>query len=188
MRRCVALIALVASVACGTAEPVAIPTDQVPFPLSRSVAPQEGEPSVMQLRLAFVRKGRLVVVHRNVTSRLPRPETAVRWLLNGPNPTERGGGMTSEIPSATRVLAVSVVDGIATVNLSQDFQRAAPSQTFLLRLAQVVYTLAPSRDVVAVRFSVDGRLVSVPTDRGQTVERPVDTQDYRRFRPRARRS
>jgi spore germination protein GerM len=81
-------------------------------------------------------------------------------------------------------LQVRVVDAIAEVNLSREFQTAGSSESVLLRVAEVVRTLTSTKGVSAVRFLIDGETVSVPSD-GGIVERPVSALDYVSVRPTA---
>jgi len=45
-------------------------------------------------------------------------------------------------------------------------------------VAQVVWTLVRLPEVTAVRFVIDGEAVSVLTDDGTAVDRPVTAPDY----------
>lgn len=184
--RAMAALALLVAGACARSEPIAVPPERVPFPLSRAAAPNQAERRFLEFRVALVRRGRIAYVARETFTRVGDAETAVRSLLTGPLPEERRVGIRTEIPLTTGFLGVSVVEGIATVDLTQEFQQAGSSISFLLRVAQVVYTLAALEDVVAVRFAVDGGFVNVPTDHGRPEAAPVGINDYDRFRPRAR--
>jgi spore germination protein GerM len=78
---------------------------------------------------------------------------------------------------------VSVFDQIAEVDLSAEFQGPAPPEVILLRVAQVVWTLVGRPGITAVRFVIDGQPVSVPTDRGTPIDRPVTAPDYASVAP-----
>ena len=170
--------------ACGAAHgAVAIPSDEVPFSVARSPEPERPTAPTAQYSLAFVRRGHLVDVTRNLSTRAPQ-ESVMIALLDGPTTREAERAITSEIPSETRLLQVRVVDTVAEVNLSREFQTAGSSESVLLRVAQVVRTLTSTKGVSSVRFLIDGESVGVPTDSG-VVERPVSTPDYASVRPAA---
>ena len=170
--------------ACGAAHgAVAIPSDEVPFSVARSPEPERPTAPTAQYSLAFVRRGHLVDVTRNLSTRAPQ-ESVMIALLDGPTTREADRAITSEIPPETRLLQVRVVDSVAEVNLSREFQTAGSSESVLLRVAQVVRTLTSTKGVSAVRFLIDGESVGVPTDSG-VVERPVSTPDYASVRPAA---
>jgi len=177
-----AMLLCMAATACATStEPVEIPANEIPFPLERAEA--SAAPGVQEhsFKVMMVRGRRLVSVRRTEVSALPLPELAVRALLVGPTESELARGLSTAIPSTARLLDVQVFDDtVAEVNLSQGFQAAAPSEGFLLRVAQVVTTLTGVRRITAVRFSIDGEVASVPTDRGEIVQRPVAAADYAR--------
>ena len=185
MRRVAAGFLLLLLPACGAARgAVAIPSDEIPFSLARS--PQADQLQAVpqaQYSLAFVRRGHLVDVTRQLSTRLPQ-ESVMIALLDGPTPRETDRGITTEIPSETRLLQVSVVDGVAAVNLSREFQTAGSNESVLLRVADVVRTLTSTKGVSSVHFLIDGESVGVPTDSG-VVERPVGAADYASVRPAA---
>ena len=64
--------------------------------------------------------------------------------------------MYTAIPDGTTLLGISIADGIATVNLSREFESGGGSASMQARLAQVVYTLTQFPTVTGVRFQLDG--------------------------------
>ena len=187
MRRALVAILVLGAACARQTDPVTIPSERIPFPLSRTAAADELVPQRLRFRVTLVTKSRLREVTRELTTPVPPEESAVRTLLVGPTSTERASGLRTAIPRAARLLGITVVDGIATVDFTQEFQGPASSRDVLLRVAQVVETLVGLRapDIVAVRFSIEGRLVGVPTTREAAVERPVDGADYAGLRARS---
>jgi spore germination protein GerM len=170
--------------ACANARgAVAIPSADIPFSVARSSVPSGPASPMVQYSLAFVRRGHLVDITRELSKRAPQ-ESAMIALLNGPTTREAERLVGTEIPPQTRLLQVRVVGAVAEVNLSHEFQAAGSRESVLLRVAQVVRTLVLTKSVSAVRFLIDGLSVSVPTDSG-IVERPVGTSDYASVRPAA---
>jgi hypothetical protein len=176
----VALAGLLAACARSSGA-VAIPRDEIPFSVARSAEPERPAAPTAQYSLSFVRRGHLVDVTRQLSTRSPQ-ESVLIALLDGPSARESERGLTTEIPPQARLLQVNVADGVAEVNLSREFQTAGSSGSVLLRIAQVVRTLTSIKGVSAVLFLIDGEDVSVPTDRG-VAERPVTSLDYASVAP-----
>ena len=101
-------------------------------------------------------------------------------LLAGPNDTELGArpAMFTAIPAGTRLLGLRIEGGIATVNLSREFESGGGSASVLGRLAQVVYTLTQFPTVQGVRFELDGEPVEVFSGEGVVLSEPVGRDDY----------
>jgi hypothetical protein len=87
--------------------------------------------------------------------------------------------ITNEIPERTRLNEVRIEGPVATVDLSSEFEGAAPEEQRTLRIAQVVYTLIQEgTDITAVRISIDG----VPQQL-KTPDLAVTRGDYRGVAP-----
>jgi germination protein M len=103
-------------------------------------------------------------------------------LLDGPTADERGASpaISSTVPAGTELLGLSIKDGVATVDLSGEFESGGGSASCLGRLGQVVYTLTQFRSVDSVALRVDGRPVSVFGCEGIVLDGPVgrDTDAY----------
>jgi germination protein M len=97
---------------------------------------------------------------------------ALRALLDGPNGRELAAGLTTAVPPETRLLDLTVADGLARVDLSGRFREGEGAPATRERLAQVVYTLTQFSTVKRVRVRIDGRTVAalgdVKLDRGLT--------------------
>ena len=108
---------------------------------------------------------------------------AVTALLEGPTQAERKAGLTSAVPPDTGLLGISIENGVATVDLTSEFQSGGGSLSMQLRLAQVVYTLTQFPTVKAVRFQLDGEPVNVFSDQGIVLDHPVGRSDYKDLAP-----
>jgi hypothetical protein len=117
-------------------------------------------PSRTSFEVWLVRKGRLVEALRTHRPTRRVATAALDALLAGPTRAERAAGLTTQVPPGTRLLGVSIAQGVAHIDVSSDFESAAGSRAQQLRLAQVVYTATQFPTVKAVRFSVDGAPVS----------------------------
>jgi hypothetical protein len=165
-----AALVLAVSVGCGEQSgPVEIPEEDLPFSLSRTPEPFPSPAEEEPFTIFFVLEGKLAPVTREAPSDLTPVEATMRALLEGPTPDELARGITSEIPPQTSLLEV---------DLSAEFQSPASTDAILLRVAQVVWTLVRLPEVTAVRFVIDGEPVSVLTDDGTAVDRPVTAPDY----------
>jgi hypothetical protein len=92
-------------------------------------------------------------------------------------------GVSSAIPSGTRLLGLSIRDGIATVDLSQEFETGGGSASSFYRLGQVVYTLTQFSTVGAVLFQVEGRTVTTFGPEGIVLDGPQARADFEDLLP-----
>jgi hypothetical protein len=125
----------------------------------------------------------LVPVSRTVPSTKGVARAAIEQLLAGPTAADRDGvpSITSVIPSGVRLLGLNVSEGIATVDLSGNFEADDDAAVAAQRIAQVVYTLARFPSVHEVMFRLDGSDIAVPIGDGQLVSRSVSIGDYLEF-------
>ena len=79
--------------------------------------------------------------------------------------------MSSAIPAGTRLLGLTIKDGVATVDLSSEFESGGGSASATIRLGQVVYTLTQFPTVKSVVFQIDGRTVTRLRQRGHRPRR-----------------
>ncbi|MHB1930784.1 MAG: GerMN domain-containing protein [Acidimicrobiales bacterium] len=102
------------------------------------------------------------------------PRTAVRFrsvisLLHGPSPAQRAAGLTSDIPAKAVVYGISIGHGVASLDVSPSFLRAATPEALYLAVAQLTYTLTQLPGVAGLRLLVHGQPVAsvadVPLDR-----------------------
>ena len=86
--------------------------------------------------------------------------------------------MYTDVPDGTRLLGLSIKNGVATVDLSAEFESGGGKASILGRLAQVVYTLTQFSSVDAVNFELDGQPVTVFGGAGVVLDHPVGREDY----------
>lgn len=103
---------------------------------------------------------------------------ALRSLIAGPTAAEQGSGLSSAVPADTLLLGLDVDDGLATVDLSREFESGGGSFSMLARLAQVVYTLTQFPTIDRVQFRLDGEPVTVFSGEGIVLDQPVDESDF----------
>ena len=121
----------------------------------------------------------LVPVLREVPATKAVARAAMNALLAGPNAKERGASpaISSTIPSGTELLGLSIKDGVATVDLSGEFESGGGSASQIGRLGQVVFTLTQFSSVDSVAFRVDGRPVTVFGSEGIVLDGAVGRAD-----------
>jgi hypothetical protein len=86
--------------------------------------------------------------------------------------------MYTWIPDGTRLLGLTIEDGIAVVNLSKEFNGGGGSAAVIGRFAQVVYTLTQFPTVTGVEFQVDGSPIVVYDGKGDIAAGPFGREDY----------
>jgi spore germination protein GerM len=129
---------------------------------------------------SFVDNAGLTPVLREVPETKAVGAAALTALLEGPNEAELSArpALYTTIPEATHFLGLRIERGIATVNLSREFELGGGAASVLGRLAQVVYTLTQFPTVSGVRFELDGEPVTVFSGEGVVLDEPVDRLDY----------
>ena len=134
---------------------------------------------------SFTADSGLVPVLRVVPKTSAVGAAAMRALLQGPSEAELAGrpAMYTTVPEGTSFLGLTIDGGIATVNLSKEFESGGGSASVLGRLAQVVYTLTQFPTISGVRFQLDGEPVTVFSGEGVVVDHPVGRSDYTDFLP-----
>lgn len=107
-------------------------------------------------------------------------ESALGMLLSGPtaDETQMVPAMSSAIPVGTTLEGVNVSDGVATVDLSEDFASGGGSFSMMARLAQVVYTATRFDEVDSVLFELDGTPVTTFSTEGIVLDGPQTREDY----------
>ncbi len=193
MRMQIVLVALVAALSASCGNPGAVPvspppggafsgtsssgTGTVPPPTTGSVPPPV-RPARLTLQAWGVRDGQLWPMIRYTPVKLAVGGLAMRALLHGPNAAERTAGVSTGVPTTSRLLGLSIDHGIATVDLSAEFAAAGSPASERMRLAQVVYTLTQFPTVHGVRLRLDGQPVSVFSGDGIVLPDPMTRRNF----------
>ena len=161
---------------CGSEKAVSLGQPQ---PQTTTAKEQTGTvPTFLSLQVWFARNNGLVGVHRTHQPTQLVATAAVNALLDGPTSDERLTGLASAVPPGTKLISIAIHNGVATVDLTSEFQSGAGSRSMQMRLAQVVYTLTQFPTVQKVRFSLDGSPVNVFSNEGIVLDHPVGRSDY----------
>jgi germination protein M len=147
--------------------------------------PTSAAPAVTTFAVYFFRGDRLVPVQRTIPRTVAVARAALQQLLAGPTRVESAGaaGLTSSVPSSSRLLDVAIADGTATVDLSGQFESGGGSASMFGRLAQVVYTVTQFPSVTGVAFRLDGQPVTTFSSEGIVLSGPSVRADYRDYLP-----
>ena len=164
-------------------EPTPGSTDSPQASPGASPEPTTGETTTVRSYFilgSFVDNAGLVPVLRDIPKTKAVGTGAMAELLKGPNDDELGASpaMYTAIPDGTHFLGLTIDNGVATVNLSREFESGGGSTTVVQRLAQVVYTLTQFPTVTRVSFQIDGVPKPVFRGDGTTFDGPVGREDY----------
>jgi spore germination protein GerM len=132
----------------------------------------------------LVEKGRLNPVE--ITFQEPEANTLAEALLS--TLFLQGTPDDTEIPSGTTLNGVDREGSVAIVDVSGEFEQAAPPRSQALRIAQVVYTLTErGTGITAVRFEINGvPQVAIGDVDLRQIAGPVTRDDFAQFDPDAR--
>jgi spore germination protein GerM len=127
----------------------------------------------------------LVPVFREIQAGFDIPMAAMEVLVDGPDDGETEGipSISTAIPDGSSVLGVIVEDGLARVDLSDEFDDGGGSASMFARLAQVVYTLTRIDGVDQVEFLIAGEPVEVFSSEGIEIDGPQERSDYYELLP-----
>jgi hypothetical protein len=125
-------------------------------------------PAQTHVSVYFLRGEQLAQVSRPGTT----PLDAVRQLIAGPTRAERKLGFRTYVPVGTRVLDVTVANGIATVDLNSRFASGGGGESLLARLSQLVRTLTGLDGVKQVLLLENGGPVAARFP-GVSTGRPI---------------
>jgi germination protein M len=164
----------------GSPDPSASPTGS---PDASPSASPSASPETMVIRAYYVLDGDqgvegLVPTLRVVPKTAAVARAALEALLDAEATLDRYRQLSSAIPSGTKLLGIAIKDGIATVDLSSEFESGGGSSSSFYRLGQVVYTLTQFSTVNAVRFEVEGRTVTTFGSEGIILEGPQARADF----------
>jgi hypothetical protein len=108
---------------------------------------------------------------------------ALEALLEGPTDEEIADGIGTQIPPGTELIGISISDGVATVNLSQDYFSGGGAVSEWTRLGQVVWTITQFPTVDGVSIELDGDPVRPFDVDGNFLDRPWTREDFEFIAP-----
>jgi len=127
----------------------------------------------------------LVPVFREAREGSDMALAAMEALVEGPDDGEMQGipSISSAIPEGTSIRGVTVEEGLARVDLSDEFDDGGGSFSMFARLAQVVFTLTRIEEVDQVEFLIEGEPVTVFSAEGIELDSPQERSDYNDLLP-----
>jgi hypothetical protein len=117
----------------------------------------------------------LVAVSRSVPSS-PTAATVLQSLLTGPTRRERDAGLVSALSSAS--VQGDPRAGVVSVDVPAADEGSSGRTDEVLGFGQIVLTLTSLRDITAVRFVREGKLLPVPRADGSLNPNPLTRRDY----------
>ena len=159
--------------------PSAISPGHVPFHLLQRQSPattttQPPFSSLVPVKIYLIAANQqLKAAQRLVVSPAPLI-SVIDALIVGPTSSEADNGTTTAIPNTVRVLSVTTVDNVVTVNFNAAFAQIAGNATELA-VSQVVFTVNTQAGLsTGVIFEINGQRTSVPVASGAEVSGPVN--------------
>ena len=156
--------------------------------------PPSGEPSpsttaeTMLVRAYYVLDGPsgvegLVPTLRVVPKSTGVARAAMNALLDPDAVLARYSQLSTGIPSGTKLLGITIKNGVATVDFSSEFESGGGSASAAYRLGQVTYTLTQFPTVRAILFQVEGRTVTTFGSEGIVLDGPQTRKDFEDLLP-----
>jgi germination protein M len=146
-------------------------------------AGSEGSSGLLTYEVWFHQGEQLFVARRTVEATPRVGSAALESLLAGPSASERSAGVQTQIPAGTQLLALSIANKVATVDLTSEYESGGGTASMTMRLAQIVCTLDQFPSVKGVLFELDGRPVDVLGGEGIVIDHPLTCRDYRDLLP-----
>ncbi len=129
---------------------------------TKTTVKQVSSKKEMTAKLFFIKVGADGQIIRKIVSRkVPKTDspmsTVLKSLLQGTSLSESKQGLRSFIPANTKLLSATVKDGIAILNLSEEFQfNQYGIEAYQAQLAQIVFTACEFPTVTSVQFLIEG--------------------------------
>lgn len=139
------------------ATPTAVVPTPTPVPTPRPTATASSATTIVRAYFLLGHSG-LAPVLRTIPATTGVATAAMRQLIAGPSAAEKAANpaLASVVPATTRLLGLTIKDGVATVNLSSEFLAGSSASAPDARFGQVVYTLTQFSTVKSVVFEFDG--------------------------------
>lgn len=104
---------------------------------------------------------------------------SINALLEGPDVQESKKGLRSLIPADTKLISAYVKNGIATINLSEEFQfNRYGIEGYTTQLAQIVFTVSVFPTVTSVQFLIEGQKKEYLGAEGVWIGSPLSTSSF----------
>ncbi len=98
---------------------------------------------------------------------------ALQALLDGPTDSERANGLTSAIPTGTRLRGVQLREGAVRADFSRKVESGGGSASMLGRFWQIVYTATQFSQAPRVRILIEGQERLAMGGEGLIIDHPI---------------
>lgn len=105
-------------------------------------------------------------------------ERALNLLIAGPTPQEAARGLSTAIPSDTRILRLAVEGDMVILDLSAAFAAGGGSAAMMGRLYQVLYTVTQPTPIKRVALYLEGEPLTALGGEGVLVDHPWRRADH----------
>ncbi len=103
---------------------------------------------------------------------------SIERLLEGPDTQDINRGLLTLIPEGSRILSVSIKDGVAYLNFNEMFRfNPLGVEGYIAQIKQIVYTATEYDSVDSVMFSIDGAQQEYLGPEGVYIGRPFSRAD-----------
>ncbi|MCL1818881.1 MAG: GerMN domain-containing protein [Spirochaetaceae bacterium] len=155
-----------------------------PAPPPESAAkPAEAAGKARESVLYFIHLSEAGTIALAKTSREIRSDNApltdtLRELAAGPTEKESRSGCTSLIPAGSRLLSVTVRDGVAFINFDENFRfNAFGREGYDGQIRQIVYTATEFPAIHSVQILINGGRIDYLGSEGIYIGKPVGRKD-----------
>ena len=177
--------------ACGSGDATDRPASQAtpeeqssPSATEESPAPGDESPEEeITYQVWFHRGERLAQSWRTQPTTPGIAAAALESTLAGPAPDESEDGLGTAIPAATELLGLNIDEGVATVDLSGEFEAGGGALSMRMRVAQVVFVLTQFPTVDGVEFHLDGEAVNAIGGEGVVTSEALARGDFEDLAP-----
>ena len=169
--------------ACGVSsqgDATRIEPEDVPFGLLEDEPTTTAVEAGRTTTVYLISEDRLVPVDRRVDDDAGLEEL-LRRIISGPTEVEQTLGITTAVPAGT-LESVDTSRGIAEVDLAASFGELRGGEQ-ILALGQIVYTLTGQPGIGGVRFTVEGKEVTLPLSDGAPNDDPLSRDDFAPIAP-----
>ena len=165
----------------GTTEdqtPSAEPTDS-PSP-EEEQSPSDEASNTVSFQVWFSQGNRLAPAVATIDATPRVGSAALEALIEGPS---GAGNLTSAVPPGTGINSLEIERGIATVDLSSEFESGDGIPSMGMRLGQLTFTLTQFPTVKRVLLEIDGERVERFSKEGLVIEKPLTRVDFEDISP-----
>lgn len=103
---------------------------------------------------------------------------SIERLLHGPDTQDINRGLLTLIPEGTKILSISIKDGVAYLNFNEMFRfNPLGVEGYIAQIKQIVYTATQYDTVDSVLFIIDGAQQEYLGPEGVYIGRPISRAD-----------